>query len=741
MPKYTINGKTYTSATPLSDADLEELAGNTSVKPTTPSFMDRFKGTPDWMVSKPGQGWDDANASASGGDVTNPMAYLAETQKTAQGPAMQAVSQGVRRGLQVGAGIAKGAVLNPVSAVGEFLPGGDAYSAAVKRAYDTQRENAGAEGFDWAELAGAVVSPVNKFIPTGPAGSIASRGALGGAISGVLNPLEQENLTPSEFFSKKIEQMGLGAVVGRVGVKLGDALVPTLKPGVKELMDQGVPVSPGMAYEGMPGWVFRQMESMGLGPSTKKINTAFNTVVANDVLSSIDKTVPDTVKPGQHAVEYVKKTINDAYDDAFANIGKNKFDLEYKEGINKAISDATKNIANTAEKSLVEKRLLGSLNSEIGGRLKQGEIDGNGLKNIQVWLKKQIEQNTGTGVVKEGLKQGYEDVLANLNKFIDRVDTAGGIRKADTAWAKLYDFAQASKASSKTGGIFSPEQLAQASTVQAENVLQAGAGTRPLQGLAQQGIDVLGEQTPLNLLKATMLGSKALTGAATYALAPQIAIPILVSSGIAYPAAKLLMKNPSAARLAVQRALQDNPGLLGNAAVNVFNQLQEEQPSQPTTPPVVEQTPQQQTNIKENIKPISFSNRDFNPNHPVANKVRAAADKYGIGQYSDLLVKQAYQESQFNPKAVSKAGAKGIMQLMPGTARDLGVKDVYNEDANIDAGVRYMSQLLKKYNGNTAKALAAYNWGAGNVDKKGTSKMPKETRDYLKKILGKTTTA
>jgi soluble lytic murein transglycosylase-like protein len=74
------------------------------------------------------------------------------------------------------------------------------------------------------------------------------------------------------------------------------------------------------------------------------------------------------------------------------------------------------------------------------------------------------------------------------------------------------------------------------------------------------------------------------------------------------------------------------------------------------------------------------------------------------------------------------------MQLMPSTARGLGVKDSFNPEQNVMAGTRFLKDMLNRYNGNLDSALAAYNWGPGNVDRKGTSSLPHETREYLAKV-------
>lgn len=117
-------------------------------------------------------------------------------------------------------------------------------------------------------------------------------------------------------------------------------------------------------------------------------------------------------------------------------------------------------------------------------------------------------------------------------------------------------------------------------------------------------------------------------------------------------------------------------------------------------------------------------------------------DKYGVD--SELLKAIADVESNFNPNAKSGAGAMGLMQFMPGTWAAYGSGSAYNAENSINAGGKYMSNLLNQYGGDTEKALAAYNAGSGTVDKaikkygdNWLSKMPKETRDYVPKVLGK----
>lgn len=146
--------------------------------------------------------------------------------------------------------------------------------------------------------------------------------------------------------------------------------------------------------------------------------------------------------------------------------------------------------------------------------------------------------------------------------------------------------------------------------------------------------------------------------------------------------------------------------------------------------------------LRRAIQEVNDATRIYNPDavtsgsnkkSQLLDMINQVANKHGVDErLVQALIKQ---ESGFNPNAKSKAGAMGLMQLMPSTAKALGVADPLNPTQNVEGGVKYLKSMLNKYNGNVILALAAYNAGPNAVDRYSGVPPYKETQNYVKNIL------
>lgn len=136
--------------------------------------------------------------------------------------------------------------------------------------------------------------------------------------------------------------------------------------------------------------------------------------------------------------------------------------------------------------------------------------------------------------------------------------------------------------------------------------------------------------------------------------------------------------------------------------------------------------------VESRIGRTPLADRQSVPRGEINAIIEKASRQYGVDP--SLIESVIRAESGFDSSSTSPKGAMGLMQLMPGTAQDLGVKNPYDAQENIMAGTRYLKTLLDRYHGNTPLALAAYNWGMGNLERN-SDNLPEETRNYISKIM------
>ena len=129
-------------------------------------------------------------------------------------------------------------------------------------------------------------------------------------------------------------------------------------------------------------------------------------------------------------------------------------------------------------------------------------------------------------------------------------------------------------------------------------------------------------------------------------------------------------------------------------------------------------------------EPVSNSAQSQNA---VRQHIQVAATRFGVDR--NLVDAVAWQESRYNPRAISTAGAVGVMQLMPDTARQLGVRNPHDVEQNVIGGTAYLRQQLERFGNNVPLALAAYNAGPGAVMKYGSIPPYRETQNYVRQIM------
>jgi len=475
-------------------------------------------------------------------------------------------------------GVGKG-LINPALAVAQAIPAARPAVEDIQRRYEESRANLGGTGFDVPELIGSIVNPINRFIPTGgAAGSVAARGALGGALGAATQPVIGQDLSTEQILAGKVEQLGLGAIVGRGAAALASALTPTLKAGTRELLESGVPVTPGQAYEGIGGALFRQIEKLDI-PTMRidkdKINLGFTKSVGNEVLAIIDDKLPPNLTNGQQIFGYIQNKLTIYYDKALDKIGKVAPDEQFT----KSLGEIQNTIRNELGDPKQVKAFQNFLRANIAGRVKEGEFTGKDLKRMEEIFRTKIDSIKATDTTADILRQGYDDAYKAIKNLILRNDPNGDIARAHLAYMQRSRVMEAVNKNvaeiSGAQGTFSPAELARAAAKQGGDI-EAAMGTAPLQQTATRALNVVGDTTDeATKFRNVMIAGKLAGLGALGFFSPAIAVPILTASGMSYKAAQALMKEPGKLRLAVQDALKQNPGLFSVGISNLRNQQAE----------------------------------------------------------------------------------------------------------------------------------------------------------------------
>ena len=479
------------------------------------------------------------------------MPYSEVVEGTEGMPSIEPVKLGTAG--QIARGVIKGAVVDPLAAIAQVVGGEETRKqiAEQEAAYQARRAEEGDTGIEVSRIVGSVLSPTGIAAGLGAARALAGAGraaqAVGAGVAGAATQPTMGATDTQGFLQEKAEQAGFGAAFGLGGYYVGKALTPQVKEGVDELLRQGIPITPGQAYTGVPGWFFRQIESFDIPTmrvDREAINRQFTRSMGNEVLSSIGGTVPDDARNGIQVFRAVQQQIKNTYDDALSKIPSTDASK-----LIAGVSDGT--ALTTAQLSTTRKakEFENVIKANIFNKIKDGQISGNDLKTIESFLRKKADSIKAIDSDGDALRTGYNEILKTVKSFIQDADKTGNIAKANEAWMKRARFKSAVEKSVAEvpgeAGTVTPRRMLQEAARQGEGA-QAALGTAPLQRQAQQAYDVVGETLEEATKYRNMLIAGKLTGLGLYGLfQPAIAIPLFVASGLSYDVARKLLNSPN----------------------------------------------------------------------------------------------------------------------------------------------------------------------------------------------------
>lgn len=639
--------------------------------------------------------------------------------------------------------VVAGAVNEPLMAVGQMVIDpfanlfgyGQPVKEYAKRIASMEEERRAAEGdtgLDLYKMGGAVASPLNYVAGLGAtkAGLTGMKGAAAtGAITGALAaPTLEEDMAAG-----KLKQAGVGAGAGMVGQAVGQGVSRVLAPKVSAeeqiLRDLGVQPTTGETTGGIFGEIEKTLAGI---PVLKKLVTpaqqrsveSFNAGILNKPLKDAGLEPIESGVIGQKAMKAADERMSAAYDEVLGNMN---FTLDPATAQAMVTAKAAKTLTGGQQRVLDRK-----VAEILSTRVKPGQtIDGATMKEIESAFKKEVERfDKSTMPGQNDIGDALDNVFVAFKDSIKKQnpDYAQQLTTLDKSFAQLETLRLAVNKAKETGGVFSPEQLLNSIGEAAKTRIgkkYTSYGEAFLQPEAQAAQKVLGQGA-----EGGDWGKVGLLGAGYAALQhPAAAIGTSVGAGVLYTklgqkvADTLLRVRPEEAKL-IGEAI-DKAGTVTPAIAAQINRVMKQEP---TTMEVT--TPQQQENNKylprKTLQPVSMAPEE------ARTLIAQTAQEKGAGKYTGLLTGMAKVESNFDVNAKNKnSSATGLFQMTKAAQKDYGVANPLDPKQNAAGATDYFMAMMKRYNGDVVKALAAYNQGPGVIDKG----LNKAGREYAMKVI------
>jgi len=412
--------------------------------------------------------------------------------------------------------------------------------------------NIGGTPADIAEFGGQVASPLpikganaaEKLLPKVLEESATAKGALQGLGASLFNPTEvKEGQNYGNFLADKLIQASEGTVLGAGLGKVSQALLnPKINSTIKELMDKGINLTPGQILSQIPlvGSSIRNLEHgvanipIGGGPVQSAIEKSygdFNKSVGNEILSNINETLPENIKPGHDMIRYIQGKLNDAYKFITNNarISEHFDPNEYtSDRINNALNDAISDLTPDTQREVsgfVRRNIVDHIANTV-------DMTGKQFRAMEKSLSDKTRQAFESGDTNAG--EAYKKVLEDLRAELEfqNESIADKLKQTHSLFRAFKPVENSAAKHTDNNGIFSPSTLK--SEIEKDiGTSQAAAGTSPMADMAGKATSVLGEKLP---------GKEYAIGAAANLLNPIGSIIGALSTGLVYnkPITKLM---------------------------------------------------------------------------------------------------------------------------------------------------------------------------------------------------------